>query len=362
MWIAARVADNMIASVANMFVVRYVSLPEHLPLLIVFREVDFTNSNKFLYSPNMVPLALKYNLWKKGEPFDFTKIYSDGEYAHKYYSGRRVWRVFNLLAPSANLSSSYGNLKDDAPYPFEVTPDGKVDPQSLFSVHRDYYQNTPFDLSSGMASGPYGNPNRYEGGAGERAVQGNWERPISLFRSTFTHIVQVKAGLPKEVKGTLWFGPHAAHGTAYVPFFSGMTSAPEPYRHGRQGILNRTSAYWAHRYVANLCCLNFNLMIQDLRKEQQSVESRGLELQKTVWNTFGKPGKDESWLTTVATQLATDTVARWWSLTDSLMLKFADGFITTFNGPQDAATSPGYPAWWLKEVGYPNGPPPPQTA
>jgi dipeptidase len=59
-------------------------------------------------------------------PKDFTATFSDGEYAHKYYSGRRMWGVFNELAPSQGLPSEYGNLKLDKPYPFAVPVDSPV--------------------------------------------------------------------------------------------------------------------------------------------------------------------------------------------------------------------------------------------
>ena len=54
------------------------------------------------------------------------KIYSDGEYNFKYYSGRRAWEVYRLLSPSLHLPDEYGEWRRDAPYPFSAPPDAKV--------------------------------------------------------------------------------------------------------------------------------------------------------------------------------------------------------------------------------------------
>jgi hypothetical protein len=45
--------------------------------------------------------------------------------------------------------------------------------------------------------------------------------------------------------------------------------------------------------------------------------------------------------------LASEVLQKWSALPDELILQFADGYNT-----------PTYPDWWLKAVGYEQGPPP----
>lgn len=44
-------------------------------------------------------------------------------------------------------------------------------PPAAFRVLRDWYADTPYDLTKGLAAGPFGSPNRYAGGAGEQQVK-----------------------------------------------------------------------------------------------------------------------------------------------------------------------------------------------
>lgn len=71
-----RVPPEGFAVLANMFVIR---------------EVDPNDNENFLMSKSVHSIAREYGWWSEEEGMlDFTKIYSDGEYAHKYYSGRRI--------------------------------------------------------------------------------------------------------------------------------------------------------------------------------------------------------------------------------------------------------------------------------
>lgn len=158
-WVAARVPDDSVAVVANMFSVR---------------EVDLSDTANFLGRKDMWEIAEQQGLWKPGTPKDFTATFSDGEYAHKFYSGRRMWGVFRLLSPSASLPADYGNLKVDAPYPFAVKVDTPIGPRDAMAVLRDWYADSPYSASDGVAAGPFGTPDRYSNNNADNQVAGNW--------------------------------------------------------------------------------------------------------------------------------------------------------------------------------------------
>jgi hypothetical protein len=52
-------------------------------------------------------------------------------------------------------------------------------------------------------------------------------------------------------------------------------------------------------------------------------------------------------------------VSSLWSLSDEIMFKYASGFVNEL--PDKMSQMVGYPEWWLKAVGYSEGPPPPPT-
>ena len=144
--------------------------------------------------------------WTQG-PFDFTRAYSNGEYAHKFYSGRRVWGAFRLINPSVELAPEYGDLRVDAPYPWSMKPSKPLRATDLFRMHRDWYAGTPFDMTQGLAAGAFGSPDRFNGGDAEAAVPGAFERSIALQRTTYTHVLQTRGWLPDAVGGITWWGP-----------------------------------------------------------------------------------------------------------------------------------------------------------
>jgi dipeptidase len=277
-----------------------------------------------------------------------------------------MWEVFRRLAPSVALPANYDNLKTSHPYPFSIPVDKKVTPKDMTSVLRDWYEGTEFSTGSGLAAGPFGTPDRYSGGAGEAVVPGNWERTITLFRTSDSYVIQSRSWLPDALGGVVWFGPHAAHGTVYVPLMAGMLTSPDCLAYGWQGVYNLTTSYWAHRVVENLAQIKFNYIIEDIRQLQNSLESDSQTLIDTLSKKYANSelSQDELFkITKVLSANAQRAVISFIELFHSILFKYADGNINAWNKDTGIFTSysTGYPSWWLESVGYTEGPPPAGT-
>jgi len=343
-WAAQRVPDDHIGVVANAFVIR---------------DLDPNDKANFLFSQSVYDVAQAQGWWRPDHGLlDFAGIYSDGEYAHKFYSGRRVWGVYHLLAPSLRLSPDYEEYLKSRPYPVTAKPDKKVSVADLADVHRSYYEGTQFDQTVSIAAGPFGTPDHVASGpASGSNVTGNWERTIGLWRTSDTTIVQSRSWLPNAVGGVLWYGPHAAPYTLFVPFACGMTSLPASTL-GFQAKLDKGSLYWGVRYLANLVQLKRNLAVKDVVKLQQDMMTKSLNMQASVDAMAGSVGAPLD-PTPIYLDHARELLAALWGATDALMFKYADGWVNEYT-PQGNFKSSTVPApdWWLRAVNYTGGPPP----
>ena len=351
-WGAARVPDDSVAVVANMFSIRVMNM---------------SDTANFLGRKDMWELAQREGLYTAGQPKDFTATFSDGEYAHKYYSGRRMWGVFRLLAPSTHLPAEYGNLKIDAPYPFSVPVDRKVTPAAAMAVLRDWYAGTNYSTGegSGVAGGAFSTPDRYGSNFEDSSVEGNWERTIAMFRSSDTYVVQSRSGLPDAVGGVIWFGSGAAHTTVYVPVLVGMSESPTCLSKGWQGVYDPSSAFWANRRVLNAAQLKFQYMIKDIGVAQQRLETASFDLVARISSSYVDSSRDRSIDTRsfeeierVLNENTHAAVQAYHQLFDYLLFTYADGFINFWDDGTFHSVAAGYPVWWLRAGNYVDGPPP----
>jgi dipeptidase len=336
LWVAKQVPDGEVFAESNEFRIREV----------------LKNDPTMMYSPNLFDVCIAEGWWdpNSGVEFDWLKAVSPGEYSNAYYSLRRVWSVLRRVAPSLNLSPNVEDTFTKA-YPFSVKPDKKLTVADVFALHRDWYEGTEFDLTKGLAAGPFGSPNRYAGSS--KLVKGAWERSVSVFRCDYSFVAQVRGWLPDAIGGVVWWGPDAPLGTAYVPFYSNHTDVTDAYDTGSHKQFDPNVAFWVHSFAANWADLKFSYMIEDIRAMQAKVEGREFTMQPAIESAALELYKIDpqlaiDFLTEYSNNNANRVVKEWWEFGQMLIAKYNDGYV---NGK-----SVGYPDWWLKAVGYENGP------
>ncbi|NOQ31897.1 MAG: dipeptidase [Helicobacteraceae bacterium] len=350
LWVAKRVPDGEVFVAANEFRIR---------------EVDPDDKN-MIYSKDLHKIAQKHGWWDpKSGKLDWLRTVSEGEYSHPYYSLRRVWRVQSKLAPSKNLSPW---VKDGFTtyYPFSIKPDKKLDARDVAKLYRDYYQETQFDLSKGMSAGPFGNPYRYPGvmdagndtGNPDAKLSGAWERPLSIYRSGYSFVLQARSWLPDPIGGIVWFAPDEPMSSVLTPFYVGVNSIPKAYYTGFSDKFDQQSAWWAFNFVANWAAIKYSYIIKDIQLKQNELELASMKNVKIMDHKALKvyekrPLVAKEMLTHFSNSEASKVVNTWWALAWRLVAKYSDGYV---NEPNKMAQEVGYPKEWYKYSNYSDGP------
>ena len=349
LWVAKKIPDGEVFVAANEFRIR---------------EID-PNDSDTMFSKNLFDELQKSGWWNpKDGKLDWLKAVSNGEYNHPYYSLRRVWRVMQRLKPSKHFSSwvKDGFTKE---YPFSIKPDRKLSLSDIMALHRDHYEGTPFDMTQGLAAGPFGCPYRYGGpydGKSENVTQdrkmwGAWERAISVYNIGFIYINQARSFLPDPIGGICWIGPDKPFLTCFAPFYVGINKLLTAYQLGNPLQFDRNSAWWTFNFVSNLAALKFSYMKEDILSKQKEIENQEISTipsidAKALSIYHQDPAAASEFLTNYCTTNGADVVQQWSDLSKMLIVKYNDGYV---NIP-DLAKEVGYPTEWLKKVGYDRGP------
>lgn len=351
LWVAKKVPEGEVFFAANE---------------LRIREIDPDDPDT-LYSKDLHAIAQKHGWWKPEDgQLDWLRTVSQGEYSHPYYSLRRVWRLQSRVAPS-KAQSPWVEDGFTKKFPFTIKPDQKLSVRDVMDLYRDYYQGTEFDLSKGVAAGPFASPYRFPGpmdaggsdtGDPNAKLKGGWERPISIFRCGFSYIGQARGWLPDPIGGLLWFGPDEPMSTAYVPFYVGVTRIAKPYYTVDTSTFSQDSAWWAFNFVANWAGLKYSYMIKDIRQKQDEIELAALESIKEMDSKAlalykQDPAKVAPLLTEYCETQANRVVAEWWKLAWELVARYDDGYV---NAPGKMAQEVGYPKDWYEKTDWPNGP------
>lgn len=348
LWAAQKVPNGEIFVAANQFRIQ---------------DIDPTKED-ILFSSNLFALAEKYEWKKENTPLNWLKIVCPGEFDHPYYSLRRVWRVMSRVNPSLKLSpwveGPYTKL-----YPFSVQPQKPLAVEDVMALFRDHYEGTEFDMTKGIAAGPYGSPYRYLGNYDttdfpdkrKTPVEGAWERPISIYYTGYSYVTQIRSYLPDPIGGVSWIGFDNPYTTCYMPLYCGVTSLPSSLQKGNPQKYDDHFAWWPFNIANNWTSYIFSYGTKEIIAHQKKWESQALQAQKdidkTAYNLFKKdPLLSQNYLTKYCQNQVQQVVSHWHGLVAHLFELFNDGYI---NKPT-IGERVGYPQWYLEAVGYKNGP------
>jgi hypothetical protein len=229
----------------------------------------------------------------------------------------------------------------------------------VMDVHRDHYEGTPYDLTKGMAAGPFGNPNR---GAVQRGVLGQWERALSMERTNWCFVNEPRHG----GRSIMWFAYDSPHGSVFLPFYAAATTAaPESYHSGNMSTFSYDVAWWAYNLINQYTEINFQLINADVRKKANGVEDEAQQ-RVAAWEVeadrllAAAPGEQGEWeamefLTKQSHAYAEEVLEEWKQFATVLFGKFGRHLVT-YNESLTGVSTVGQqlPAWWLSspEVGF----------
>ena len=348
-WIAQKVPDGEIFVAANSFRIRTVGADagyEQIACADLERKLETVG----YYDPADGPL-------------DWQKAISPGEYNHPYYSLRRIWRIYDRANPDLGFSPWVEGTYTTY-YPFSIRPRAPLALDEIFSLYRDHYEGTEFDLTRGTAAGPYGDPHRFTGpydgkqnDPSERIADGAWERSISVFYQGYTFVLQTRPDVPDDAKGIMWLAPDVSYTSVFAPFYAKISDLPASYQTGNPRAYDPMTAWWVFDFVANWSRLNFQRMchvdILPLQRHlEREMQASVAELDRRLYDA-GDPVTE---MTAFCEETAQALLQRWRALGNELIAKYSDGFINRAPHDSQMAIPIGYPADWLARTDYADGP------
>lgn len=197
------------------------------------RDYDPNDKKNYLGAADLIDFAVKNGLWDGAvEKFDFHEAYMREAPLDHTYNYPRVWGIQGMLSP---------NIKNDVTkntFPVYARAEHDITLDDVRRVFRFHYNGTEHD--------PYLNCNPKEE-----------YRPVSIFRTTQTHILQVRPELPAAIGCVNYVCQGMAALGVFLPLYQGIQSFPKPYTVAN-GHSSADSAYWIFRKPQTLAMTNFN--------------------------------------------------------------------------------------------------------
>ncbi len=354
-WVAMRIPDNAICAHANQSRIT---------------KFNMKDKKNVLYAKDVVKYARQMG-WFEGKDADFSwnEAYAKPDFGGRRYCEARVWSFFNHFADDFDryLPFAMGKEKNAEPMPLWIVPNKKVSVQDVEACMRDHYEGTPFALDQDIAQGIWNMPYRptplsYE----VDGVKCFNERPTSTQQTGFSYVSQMRAWLPRQIGGILWFGNDDGNMVAYTPVYCGMTERPECYNTpGADGVtFSDKNAFWVCNWVSNMVYPRYSQMFPSLQEVRDSLETSYFEAQPRIEARAQQLyQQDEAaalkYLNDYSVEKAQQMIARWRQLAIYLIVKYNDmavkpekdgKFQLTATGMPQRVARPGYSDYFKREL------------
>ena len=220
------------------------------------RDYDPQDKENYLACPDLVEFAAKNGLYDPKDKFDFHTAYSRDEELDTTYNYPRVWELQKLFTPGKRQS-----VKKNT-FPVFAKAQKPVTISDLRKAFRNHYDNTAHD--------PYLHSNPKEP-----------YRPISIFRTLQTHIMQVRPELPQAIGCLTYLAMGMADLGVFLPLYQGVRSYPEAYCKGGSHA-SVDSAYWKFRKVMTLGMVDYNAYAPLIKETYAKLEAENDQRQKEM--------------------------------------------------------------------------------
>ena len=222
-----------------------------------FRTYDPNDKKNYLASADLIEFAEKHGLYNPAQgAFDFHEAYARDIKLDTTYNYPRVWGLQQFFSPE---------IKNDVTkntFPVFAKAAHKVTLTELRTAFRFHYDNTEHD--------PYLNSNPKEP-----------YRPVSIFRTTQTHLLQVRPELPQAIGCVNYVAMGMADLGVFLPLYQGITSYPEAYTKGN-GESSADSAYWKFRKIMVLGMTNYNKYAPVIKEAYANFEAETDQRQREM--------------------------------------------------------------------------------
>ena len=317
-WVAQRIPDDCVSAHANQ--ARITTFP-------------YDDKNNCLYAEDVIAFAREKGYFKgKNKDFSFSDTYAPLDYVALRACEARVWAFFRKVDPTMDKYITYIKGETAERMPLWVKPVIKLSAQKLKEYMRDQYEGTEFDMTKGMAAGPFGSKLRCSPLTfNVDSVEYLHERPTATQQTGFTFVAQMRSWLPDYIGGILWFGVDDAATSLYVPMYCGINRIPECYRQDNGSLLeySPTSAFWTYNWVANYAYSKYSYMLPDIKKVQAKWEDDFNTLVPAIDKVaMGMTEADARiFLSDFSVAQAENSTAAWKKLGEYLLVKYMDGNI-----------------------------------